>query len=684
MTSCLQRAAGTTAVKSVLLAGIIAATIGILPQKSAAQADPGATSITTIHVPDAELPTLPQATTSGTCHIMPPKTATGEPATDVIRPDCEIPLLPGGPVRDLSLPPGSCVQSNCNPMTYQGGAVITQTQHKFVFLNCTGGANNCFSNYGGPNTNPFVFVSDFFSSNYIHVLDQYMVPDVIKTSGRYQTSQNGIQVTATVNHVIYDADVQNFILLAINNNFNPNGGGGGYNQMYSFFLPQGQDLCFGSSSQPSTSCYCPDLINPTCGNPAKWSFCGYHNSFNAVDRTGTTIHVIYQALPYANASAGNASCQVTNGPNGVQADSQNTLTTHELAETITDPDGNGWFRSNTAGEIGDICNFIEQNPIYLHTHAYSVQTLYSNAALNCVGATRTLALSHNFNFDDNSDLAWRDSLGNTSIWLMNGAGVLSSGGIGMVPTNWLLVGQRDFDGDGKADLLWRDNLGNTSMWFMNGTLVSSTASVGNIPNTWSVASTGDFNGDGKGDLLWRDGSGNLAVWLMNGNSVTTNGGLGNVPTNWQVVGTGDFNGDGMADLVWRDNLGNTSIWFMNGLHVQSSMGIGNISTGWSVAATGDFNGDGMSDIVWRDGSGNTSIWLMNGAVVLSSVGIGNIPTTFTLAGTGDYNGDGLSDLVWRDNLGNTSIWFMNGTAISSQASIGNVPPTWTVQTTNAE
>jgi phospholipase C len=290
------------------------------------------------------------------------------------------------------------------------------------------------------------------------------------------------------------------------------------------------------------------------------------------------------------------------------------------------------------------------------------------------------ANTHDFNGDGKSDIALRDNSGNTAIWYMNGANVLSASVFGLVPTTWSIVGQRDFDGDGKADLLWRDTSGNTSIWFMNGTQLG----IGNVPTTWSVVGTGDFNGDGDGDILWRDSSGNLAVWLMHGATVISSAGLGNVPTTSAVVGTGDFNGDGKADILWRDNLGNTSMWFMNGTAVASSAVVGNIPTTWSVAGTGDFNGDAVSDIAWRDTSGNTAIWLMNGAAVLSAGGLGNVPTTISLTLTGDFNGDGMSDLLWRDNLGNTSVWFMNGTAVGSTGAVGNIPTTWTVQSLNAE
>jgi hypothetical protein len=59
--------------------------------------------------------------------------------------------------------------------------------------------------------------------------------------------------------------------------------------------------------------------------------------------------------------------------------------------------------------------------------------------------------THDFNGDGTSDIAWRDTVGNTAMWMMNGAQVSSSGGAGAVPTAWSIVGQRDFDGDGRYD-----------------------------------------------------------------------------------------------------------------------------------------------------------------------------------------------------------------------------------------
>jgi phospholipase C len=296
-------------------------------------------------------------------------------------------------------------------------------------------------------------------------------------------------------------------------------------------------------------------------------------------------------------------------------------------------------------------------------------------------------VAHDANGDSNSDIVFRNSSGNTAIWLMNGAAVLSSGGLGTVPTTWSVVAQRDFNGDGNVDLLWRDTSGNVAIWFMNGLQVASTASLGNIPTTFSVVGTGDFNGDGFGDILWRDTSGNTAVWLMQGSTVIQSGSLGNVPTNWTVAGIGDFNRDGNADILWRDpTAGTVSIWLLNGVSVLQTGSLGVVPSNWSVAGTGDFNGEGWSDILWRDSNtGSVVIWFVGGSMAIqSTVSLGVVPNTVTIAQVGDYNGDGFSDILWIDSSSNLSAWFMDGGTVLSTASYGNIGATWSVQGQNAD
>jgi hypothetical protein len=301
---------------------------------------------------------------------------------------------------------------------------------------------------------------------------------------------------------------------------------------------------------------------------------------------------------------------------------------------------------------------------------------------------RPATATHDFSCDSLSDILWRNTNGGIAMWLMNGATVTSSFGLGNVPTDWSIVGQRDFNGDGFADILWRNTNGGIAMWLMNGATITSSLGLGNLPSNWVIAGTGDFNGDGKGDILWRDNnSGGIAQWTMNGGTILFSLGVGNVPTNWVIAGIGDFNGDGMADVLWRDNnSGGVVIWLMNGASILSALGVGNVPLNWVIAATGDFNGDGMADILWRDNnSGGVAMWLMNGGTVTSSLGIGNVPNNWQIAQTGDYNGDGMSDVLWRDsNSGGVAMWLMNGATVTSSLAVGNVPTDWQIQGQNAD
>src|SRR5262249_43690170 len=94
--------------------------------------------------------------------------------------------------------------------------------------------------------------------------------------------------------------------------------------------------------------------------------------------------------------------------------------------------------------------------------------LVNGGAFLFIAPSRWATDTHDLNSDGKSDIAWRDTSGNAAVWLMNGAQLLQSTGIGAVPNVWSIVGQRDFNGDGKADWLWHDTGGNVAMWFFNG------------------------------------------------------------------------------------------------------------------------------------------------------------------------------------------------------------------------
>jgi metallopeptidase family M12-like protein/VCBS repeat protein len=308
----------------------------------------------------------------------------------------------------------------------------------------------------------------------------------------------------------------------------------------------------------------------------------------------------------------------------------------------------------------------------------------------------SLPNTHDFNNDSFSDIAFRDTSGNTAIWLMNGTTVTNSDSsfVATVPSQRAIVGQRDFNGDGKADLLWRDNSGDVAIWLMNGTTVLNPNStfVANVPTNWGVAGTGDFNGDGFGDLLWQDTSGNVAIWLMNGTTVTNQNSsfVATVPSQWSIRGTGDFNGDGKTDILWQDRSGNVAIWLMNGTTVtnQNSSFVATVPSQWSIRGTGDFNSDRRADVLWQDTSGNVAIWLMNGITVSNqnSSFVATVPSQWSIQLTGDFNGDLKADILWQDRSGNVAIWLMNGTSVlnPNTSFVANVPRQWSIQNLGAQ
>ena len=305
--------------------------------------------------------------------------------------------------------------------------------------------------------------------------------------------------------------------------------------------------------------------------------------------------------------------------------------------------------------------------------------------LGCSNGPRTA--THEFNDDSKSDVLWRNTNGGIAMWLMNSGTVGASLGVGNVPTDWSIVGQRDFDADGFADILWRNTNGGVAMWLMTGNVIKSSLGVGNLPTNWAIVGTGDFNGDGKGDILWRDTtSGGIVLQLMNGGNIISQDGVGNLPLNWVVFGTGDFNGDGKWDILWRDTAsGGVVVQLMDGATTIASLGVGNLPPDWVIVGTGDFNGDRKSDILWRNNNGGNVLWLMSGGTIQSSLGIGNVPTNWSLPLTGDFNADGMSDLVFRNNdNGAVVVQLLNGGTIIRSIGVSDLPLDWQIQGMNAD
>lgn len=253
-------------------------------------------------------------------------------------------------------------------LDYFGGAVVTHMFSNPVYVNASmcGGVASCWGN-------PAQFLRDLGDSDFIHVTDQYT-----GTRGDYDLGRHvNATATPTTNKnkltvidlpallgIVHDAAVA----LGVTT--------GGYNHEFHVFLPQGIDTCFPGDNV----CYSPD-------NLATFAFCAYHGSLVFSD----IGHVMLSVEPFQNVPG----CQsAPPNPNGMLADSTNSVLSHELIETITDPDGDAWIANNSliasGAEIGDLCeptgnaNFqFLDSYLNLNGHPYELQLEYSNRFHAC-------------------------------------------------------------------------------------------------------------------------------------------------------------------------------------------------------------------------------------------------------------------------------------------------------------
>ena len=256
-----------------------------------------------------------------------------------------------------------------------GGAVVPFAESHPIFLvpktNLACTVNAC---WGDPNR----FLTDFADSGLAHVTDQYVgtrAGDRYTLGNEFALSYTPTPKTAPLTDANIRAVVHAAALAS---------GQTGYGHVFHVFLPPGQDECFNATF---TVCYSPDV-------PSSFAFCAYHNSVTFKD----IGHVLYSVEPFQNVPG----CQVRTGtPNGQLIDSTNTVLSHELIETITDPDGSAWFNLTDNGlageEIGDECDFFvlvqvapgrfagfgDPTTFFVGKHVFATQPEYSNEDHAC-------------------------------------------------------------------------------------------------------------------------------------------------------------------------------------------------------------------------------------------------------------------------------------------------------------
>src|SRR5262249_23747619 len=95
----------------------------------------------------------------------------------------------------------------------------------------------------------------------------------------------------------------------------------------------------------------------------------------------------------------------------------------------------------------------------------------------------------------------------------------SAVGVGKVGTEFHIAAVGDFNGDKMADILFKRDDGAVSMWLMNGASVITATGVGSVTTDWTAADVGDLDGNGTADVVWRDAFGGVTFWFLNGSTI---------------------------------------------------------------------------------------------------------------------------------------------------------------------
>jgi hypothetical protein len=110
-------------------------------------------------------------------------------------------------------------------------------------------------------------------------------------------------------------------------------------------------------------------VKDSQGHTSQTTFLGYHNSFMGTDASGHSVDVRYAVITYPGGSVGNSSI-----PYVTTSGDLTDVTSHEVAEAVTDPDGGlgrlTWYDKTLNGEVGDLAN---AQVVYLD--GYAVQRI---------------------------------------------------------------------------------------------------------------------------------------------------------------------------------------------------------------------------------------------------------------------------------------------------------------------
>ena len=260
-------------------------------------------------------------------------------------------------------------------LNYYGGPVVSNAAVVSVLWGASGSYLAQVTGSVSPNMDTFFrHVTD---SSYLSWLSEYNTP----AAGRHQSigygsfaGRTAITPSATASGTtIQDSTIQSELLGQITKGQLPAptlDAAGLPNTVYALFFPAGTTIC-------------------DTGSCSGVQFCAYHSSFTASIQ-GQARNVRYMVLPHPDAN-------IVSGCGSATADTAEKVlqsyTSHELVETITDPDVGlattpgpplAWY-DLTNGEIADICVGLADGTVTgTDGVSYVVQQEWSNALNKCI------------------------------------------------------------------------------------------------------------------------------------------------------------------------------------------------------------------------------------------------------------------------------------------------------------
>jgi hypothetical protein len=256
-------------------------------------------------------------------------------------------------------------------LSYFGGRVVSNVQVVQVLY-----GTGSYAPEVATTTAPSIasFYANVTNSNYFDWLSEYDTPTGTHQHIGRGTFLSQVQITPAAAHngaTITDAQIQAEISSQIAAGTLPaptRDAAGNDNTYYALFFPHGKTISQGGS----VSCHAG-------------GFAAYHGT---IANAGGLGEVYYGVQPDFQAGSG---CDTGTG-SGTRAQNEMSVASHELVETVTDPEvGIGtvigaplaWYNS-AFGEIGDICNAQQGSIVGGDGFTYTVQQQFDNVSNTCV------------------------------------------------------------------------------------------------------------------------------------------------------------------------------------------------------------------------------------------------------------------------------------------------------------